>query len=124
MRRVEESHARIRQIVADNLKRLMDLRPNLNTLPKIAQAGGPSNGTLDRIRRLEVGCSIDQLAKIAEVFELDAWQLLVPNLQPNNPPILLGAGGQAERELWAKVDSLMSEIAELRDGAQSRPGTF
>jgi hypothetical protein len=111
----------LRDILANNLKALMAARPHLDTFPKIVKAGGPSNGTLDRIRRKDSGCSIDQLAKLAAVFELEPWQLLTKNLEPNNAPILLGAGGDAERALWAKVNSLMNEIAELRDGAASRP---
>lgn len=113
--------ADVREIIANNLKTLMASRPALDTLPKIAKAGGPSNGTLDRIRRKAAGCSIDQLAALAAVFDLHPWQLLVPNLEPNNAPILVGAGGDAERQLWSKFNSLVSEIADLRDGGATRP---
>jgi hypothetical protein len=111
-----------RNVIAENLKALMAARPKLNTFPKITAAGGPSNGTLDRIRRAESGCSLDQLDLLGKVFELDPWQLLVPNLQANNPPILLGAGGDVERMLYARLDKMGREIAELREAGQTSPG--
>lgn len=113
-----------RLVLAQNLKALMAARPNLATFKQIVAAGGPSNGTLDRIRRAGSGCSVDQIDLLAKVFELDAWQLLVPDLKPNNAPILLGAGGEVERALWDKIDKLMSEVKELREGGATMPGDF
>lgn len=77
-----------RSILAENLKALMAARPGLGTFTEIVAAGGPSNGTLDRIRRQESGCSVDQLDLLARVFGLEPWQLLVPNLDPRakSPP--------------------------------------
>lgn len=78
----------VRTIVADNLKRLMAAHPALDTIKKITEAGGPPNGVVDRIRREEVACKIDTLAQLARVFGLQAWQLLVPDLDPVRPPQL------------------------------------
>lgn len=50
----------VRDILAANLKALMASRPGLDDFKKIVAAGGPSNGTLDRIRR-----------KAAEALEKD-----------------------------------------------------
>ena len=67
-----------RHILALNLRRLMDARPDLDTLPKITRASGISNGTLDRIRRAVVATRVDELEPLAKAFGLQAWQLLVP----------------------------------------------
>lgn len=112
---------RARETLAENLSALMAARPSLDTFKKIVAAGGPSNGTLDRIRRMESGCSVDQLDALARVFELDPWQLLVPGLAPNNPPIVRGVT-EAEQRLWRKVDGLVRELGELRGAAQTGPG--
>lgn len=66
--------------LAQNLKKLMEVSPALDTFPKIIEAGGGTNGTLDRIRRAESAAGIDKLEPLARVFGLQAWQLLVPTL--------------------------------------------
>lgn len=109
-----------RQILAENLRRLMAARPGLDTFPKITKAGGPTNGTLDRIRRQKSGCSIDQLAPLAQVFELEPWHLLIDGLEPNNPPIVRGTSPE-ETALWNRIDGLMRELGDLRDFAHSKP---
>ena len=113
-----------RHWLSENLKALMAARPTLGTFAKITAAGGPTNGTLDRIRRQTAGVSVDQTDLLAAVFGLETWQLLVPNLQPNNPPIVLGAGGETERYLWAKIEALGAQNAELRSGGTTRPGAL
>lgn len=112
---------RARETLAANLAALMRERPHLDTFKKIVAAGGPSNGSLDRIRRRKVGCSIDQLDALARVFDLQSWQLLIPDLEPNNPPVVRGAS-ETERRLWERLDSLMRELGELREQAHTRPG--
>lgn len=77
-----------RAVVAKNLQTLMDSRASLNTIEKLVKAGAGSNGTLDRMRRGVSACRIDALADVAKAFGLEAWQLLVPNLDPEHPPAL------------------------------------
>jgi hypothetical protein len=72
---------RPRDILSANLRALMRQHPDLNTLPKITARSGVSNGTLDRIRRAETACRIDELAKLARAFGVQPWQLLVPSDQ-------------------------------------------
>lgn len=74
---------RPREILAENLRTLMAATPHLSRLPKIVEAsnGALSNGTLDRIRRAESATSVDNLEALADLFGLEAWQLLVPDLR-------------------------------------------
>lgn len=67
-----------RHILASNLKRLMQQHPALGTLPKLTEASGVSNGTLDRIRRAVVATRVDELQPLAKAFGMEPWQLLVP----------------------------------------------
>lgn len=91
---------RPREILARNLVALMKARPELSTFPKITAAGGPTNGTLDRIRRAESAAKVDELERLASVFKLEPWMLLVPDLDPADPPRLrTGARPMSEAEL-------------------------
>jgi hypothetical protein len=82
-----------RHVVSANLKALMESRPKLDTLKKItAESDGKlSNGKLDRIRRATHATDIDTLGELAEVFGLQPWQLLVPDLNPKALPQIAGA---------------------------------
>jgi hypothetical protein len=77
---------RPRDVLAENLKKLMAASPKLATFPQITKAGGGANGTLDRIRRKSIATGVDNLEPLAEVYGLDAWQLLVPTLTASAEP--------------------------------------
>ena len=100
-----------RSILAANLKALMRERLNLNTFPKIVKAGGPTNGTLDRIRRCESGASVDQIDLLAKVFEIEPWMLLVPGLDAKaRPQEPLGYSAEAQALGW-----LLDQIKDRLD---------
>jgi hypothetical protein len=69
---------RPRDILACNLRLLMQRHPELNTLPKLTARSGVSNGTLDRIRRGAVATRVDELEPLARAFGLQPWELLLP----------------------------------------------
>lgn len=98
-----------RQVLATNLKALMASHPALDTFGKIVAAGGPSNGTLDRIRRMESGASIDQLDTLAKIYGLEPWQLLVPNLDPTNPPMLAAISAK-QMEMLERIKQAAKEL--------------
>jgi transcriptional regulator with XRE-family HTH domain len=103
---------RPRDTLAANLKALMQQHANLNTLPKLIQRTGMTNGTLDRIRRAAVSVGVDELEKLAQAFELQPWQLLVEGLDPGNPPVL-AQQSVSERELYARLRSAAEAVAQL-----------
>jgi len=119
-----------RNVIAANLKALMTSRPKLNTFAKITKAGGPSNGTLDRIRRAKSGCSLDQLDLLGDVFNLHPWQFLVPGLAHGEEAIRPAPEGDPELfqdvrdmmdvpSLAQKFAALRSELAEVRTMAKT-----
>lgn len=71
---------RPRDVLAENLKKLMAASSGLGTFPQITKAGGGSNGTLDRIRRRTTATSVDNLEPLARAYGVAPWQLLVPTL--------------------------------------------
>lgn len=83
---------RPRDILAGNLKTLMGASRMATFADIIRESQGKiTNGTLDRIRRAESATSVDNLEILAEVFGIQAWQLLVPGLRAT-----LGADGMPE----------------------------
>jgi transcriptional regulator with XRE-family HTH domain len=106
------SGMRPRDVLAENLRKLMKAREDLSRFPDITSAsrGELTNGTLDRIRRAEVALTIDKLASLAEVFDLEPWQLLVENLNPKALPRL--ADSSLLSQIKAMVESAKAENAE------------
>lgn len=67
-------------------------KENLNQLHKDA---GVSLATLDRIKKQETSVGVDIVGKVAAAFSLEAWQLMVPNIDPAKVPLLEGS-----TEVW------------------------
>lgn len=72
--------------------------------------------TVQRIKAQETSVGIAVLDKIAEKFDLASWQLLVPGMDPANPPVLK-PDGATERKIYEKVMSVAKEIAADVDTA-------
>lgn len=71
---------------------------NLTRLSKTAKIG---QGTPPRIKALQPNTGIDSITKIAAVFDLQAWQLLMPGLDPSNPPV--GSMTAQEQALYRRM---------------------
>lgn len=69
-----------RKILAANFKNLMAASGQRNLL-QVVQAGGGSNGSLDRLRRCATPADVDTLEKLAGVYKMEPWQLLVPTME-------------------------------------------
>ena len=113
------SNQTARDILAENLDRLMAARPDLNGTPAVERATEligckVGKSTVDRVLKSETPFNLDHLDALAKVFKVDSWQLLVPNMQPTNPPVLRSIG-QAEDQLYARIGMLVREAAKLED---------
>lgn len=67
------------QALAENLERLMDEHPGLDSGPAIQRAIGLSPSSIGRIKRQEVAVGIDMVDKLAQAFGCEPWELLVPD---------------------------------------------
>lgn len=72
-----------RKILAANLATLMTASRRLSRLTDLVAAsdGRLSNGTVGRIKTGNTGTNVDNLGEIANVFGIEAWQLLYPGLR-------------------------------------------
>jgi transcriptional regulator with XRE-family HTH domain len=111
-----------RFVRAEDFKPRAVLRQNVDALLKskrgptnptaLGKAAGVGQATIDRILSDEgVNARIETLAKIAKVYELEAWQLLVAGMHPSNPPVLLPVS-KAERTLYDGLKAAMAEAAK------------
>ena len=95
------------EIIADNLRTLKKDRQiaSDNAMAKLAEVDQKS---VWRIMRHEQSPTIDMLEKLAKPFGLHAWQLLIPNLDPKNPPVFVMT--DTERDLYCKMARMASEF--------------
>jgi DNA-binding XRE family transcriptional regulator len=105
----------IRAVVAANVNTLIDYAryhgQPCGDQKSLARKAGVSMSTIARIRKQEVGGSIDVLESIAKCYGLQAWQLLMPNLDPTNPPVFCMTA--TERELYRNLKSAAATIAAI-----------
>lgn len=75
------------ETLKDNVNRLRDRFPALKPLQKLADKASVGKGTVERMTK-DGNCELKSLQCVAKAFGLQPWQLLVPDLDPDNPPII------------------------------------
>lgn len=106
-----------RQILSDNLKRLMQANSITQKGIELAakKAGNPIDQTyVGRILRNEVAATVEKLESISAAFGLQTWQLLIPHLDPTNLPIL--QLDPLEKQLYEKIRVAAQELAQYEPG--------
>ncbi len=102
-----------REILGANLNILMKTHwardKRLNSNKKVGDKLGVSDNTLGRIRRGENSIGIDMLDKIADLYKLQPWQLLVPEFDAASPP-MLRAMNEHERTLYERLHAALQAI--------------
>lgn len=92
--------------MAQNVEQLMFKHYALvsNKPKSLAGDAKVSLSTVQRVIAAEVGASLDNIEAIAGVFGLSAYQLLVPNLNIENPQVIKGATKDEERlySIWRR----------------------
>lgn len=102
----------MRKVVWENVAGFMTLRWGRENLNKLAKAAGIGAATVARLKTQETHTGVDVLEKIAHVFEVQVWQLLVPGMDPKNPPVLK-VGGRTELEFYKALESIRKQVDEL-----------
>lgn len=90
---------------------------NVNRLARECKVGP---ATIMRIKEQKTSVGLEVLEKLADHFGLAVWQLLVPGLDPHNPPALQPVS-EAERKLYEQFKTIAKTIAtELGAKDQAR----
>lgn len=100
--------------LAANLAALMAASVDLRTQTAVGKRAGVDQRTVGRILNQEHSPNLVQIGKLAAAFGLQPWQLLVPHLDPTNPPVVHLT--QAERELYARMRWAARQLTRLPNG--------
>ena len=99
-----------------NVEALMLRKYGKVNLKAFAAHCGVAIATIQRIQAQKTSVGLAIIDRIAEAFDLSAWQLLVPGFDPSNPPALQPVSAK-ERVLYEKIMSAAKAIAAEPDVA-------
>jgi hypothetical protein len=77
-----------REVVWENVAALMRYHWGRENLLKLGTDSGISPGGAARLKKKETHVQINTLEKVASLWQLQPWHLLIPHLDPANPPVL------------------------------------
>lgn len=89
----------MREIVKANVRALMNLayKESRNRPRALAKDAGLSLSSVQRILDATTGASIDNLEAVASALDVSLYQLMLPNLDADNPQIVQGAAKGEEK---------------------------
>ncbi len=93
-----------------NVLALMTRHYGAENLSRLAEECGFARSTATRLKQKKVSPGLDKIDLIARRFNLASWQLLVPGMDPLNPPTLQPVSAK-ERELYNKIMAAAKVIA-------------
>lgn len=100
----------IRETLAQNVLALMESR-RMTADSALAKLAGVDQKTVWRIKKKEQSLTIDKLELIARAFGLHAWQLLIPGLDPANPPVFVMSS--TEQTFYERMRRSFHEVAAM-----------
>lgn len=103
----------IKRVLWENVAGLMRKRWQGENLTRLARESGCGPGTATRLKECQTSVGVDVLEKIAGVFDLEPWQLLVPGLDPAQPPTLQPFSDE-ERALYERLVADVNRLAQLK----------
>jgi len=98
----------------ENVHALMVKHWGKENQSRLAEVAGVGLGTIARIKQKQTSVGLDVIERIAEHFHIAPWQLLVPGMDPKNPPTLQPVN-EKERQLYEKIMNAAREIAAEPD---------
>jgi len=121
MARTPTAPTTLTHLFRENLRKLMHADRQLNSQPRLAAASKVAQTSVGRILRGQQSPTLDMVHKIAAAFGLEPWQLLVPELEPDNPPITKQID-ERQQELLKRFRVAAQELARYEvDHGSSKP---
>lgn len=91
-----------RAVLWANILALMEHHWGRENLTRLAAGAGIGPGSATRLKQQKTSVGVELLDKIAALFHVHAWQLLVPGLDPKNLPALLPVS-ETERAFYERL---------------------
>jgi len=101
----------LRAVLAKNLRALMEAQEPPLSGRALGLAVDIDPKTVTRILAQQHAPSIDTVAALAGYFHLLPWQLLVPGMDPADPPVTQLS--RAESALYLKLRKVASDFGKL-----------
>lgn len=114
---VDKNQFAPRAVLRRNLKALMDKakrdgQPDLARQLRLGKKAGVGQATIGRILSQEGEDSgVETVAKLAKAFGLEAWQMMVPGMDPANPPVLQPVSKE-EQALYQRLRDAAMDYAK------------
>jgi hypothetical protein len=102
-----------KRILWGSVLALMQHAYGRENLTRLARETGIGPGSATRIKNQDTSVGIDTIEKIANRFDVQPWQLLVPGFDPVNPPALLPVT-VGERQLWERLLMAAKDIRQAK----------
>lgn len=102
-------------ILAENLGRLKTVSGAPHTQAEIAEKAHVDQKTVGRTLAASNALSVDKLAGFAAAFKVKPWQLLVPNLDPSNPPTLAQVAPAADKDVASLAEVIHGFTLKQRE---------
>ncbi len=99
------------RVLASNLAKLMATSLDMKSQRAVAKRADIDQRTVGRILNQEHSPNLDQIAALAEAFGLLPWQMLVPDLDPKDPPSVQLS--RTEAAMYARVVQSVSDFGKL-----------
>lgn len=97
----------MRGVLASNVRALMDrkygdIEKETNRIKALAKEGSMGHGSVQRALAGKTGLNIDLIERLALALDVSVYQILLPNLDADNPQVVSGADKQ-ELLLYASM---------------------
>jgi hypothetical protein len=93
-----------KQVLWANVSALMRHHWGAENLSRLSREAGIALASCTRIKEQQTSIGIEVVGRIADAFHLQPWHMLVPGLDPANPPVLYLSKGEAD--FYAKMKDL------------------
>ncbi len=103
-----------RAVLRQNVLKLLQSKLGPTNPTALGKKAGVGQSAIVRILSPEgVDARIETVEAIAKVYGLEAWQLLVAGMTPDNPPVLVPIS-KAERQLYDSLRAAMQDLADKK----------
>lgn len=107
----KKERPKVREIVGANLAALI-AELDKGNVEKACKRTGMGTTQVRRVMNAKHAVTMTTVERIAEAYELHAYQLLIPNLNPKNPQVLKEPT-PTETKLYKVLETAMDEIKQV-----------
>lgn len=102
-----------RAVLSRNLKALMGSGRGPKSQNALRAKAGVAQATIGRILSARgENARIETVDRLAKAYGLEGWQLMIPGMDPRNPPVLQPVSKE-ERALYERLKAVAKDLSKL-----------